>query len=143
MLSSRTLLIEVPHLALVINKGAKTFLALPNTYVVIAPRIRKIALALPVVSVASWHLICLRHALSMVELLIEVDHASRKRWLVSFEVIVYKDVVVAPVPLIVFILHSAGDVCVAGIFWEWLAYSLAKLAVIIRNIVERFEPLIA
>ena len=76
ILCSKTLLFEFPHLALVIFKVAETFLAFSNTNVIVVPRIRKISLSFPVVSIATWHLIRLRHAFPMVELLIEINHAS-------------------------------------------------------------------
>ena len=76
ILSTITLPTEFPHLALVIFKVAETLLALKNTDMIIVPRVRKITFAFPVVSVTSWHLICLRNAFPMVELFGEVDHAS-------------------------------------------------------------------
>ena len=134
------MLFKVPHFALVIFKVAETFLAFINTNVIIVPRIRKISLSFPVVSIASWHLICLRNAFPMVELLIEIDHASCQRRLVCFEVIVYKFVSVGTMPLK--ICSSASKFCAAAYTREWLANSLAKLAIIIRDIVESFKACI-
>ena len=76
ILCTKTLPTEFSHLALVIFKVAETLLARKNTNMIIFPRVRKITLACPIVSVTSWHLICLRNAFSMVELFGEVDHAS-------------------------------------------------------------------
>ena len=140
VLSPGHLLGEWTNQALRVAKSAQFFLSLHQGFRVIVPGIRHGAHSFPVVT--TWYLISLRLTLPMIELSRDVHHAKSQRFLCRISVAVDEDIVVGAILLDVRVLDGAGDVCVAVVFRERVAYLGFKLRVPVGDVVNDFKTFV-
>lgn len=121
------LFVEGADKALIIQKGAQTLLPIPNTFVIIVPRVRGRTYTFPVA--ATGHLVMLGLALSMIELSTQLYHTQCQRTFASIRVHIYEYIVIRTILLNIFILYGAWNVCVPFVSAEGLANLRSKFAI--------------